>query len=72
MTTRTLTVQADQRACVPHALCIVKRTTLIGRKHVLCCLRLCSLGPDRVSSSYIIFGLFLYLLSGSAYSGQRL
>jgi hypothetical protein len=29
MTTRTLTVQADQRAYVPHALCIVKRTTLI-------------------------------------------
>jgi hypothetical protein len=27
MTTRTLTVQADQRAYVPHALCIVKRTS---------------------------------------------
>jgi hypothetical protein len=51
---------------------VQQRTTLIGRKHVPCGPRLCSLGPDRVSSSYIIFGLFLYLLSGSAYSGQRL
>jgi hypothetical protein len=53
MTTRTLTVQADQRACVPHALCIVKRTTLIlliGQKHVLCGLAY-AVGPDRGSPS---------------------
>jgi hypothetical protein len=68
MTTRTLTVQADQRAYVPHALCIVKRTTLIGQKHVLCGLAY-AVGPDRGVPPNITFGLFLCLLFGSAFSG---
>jgi hypothetical protein len=57
MTTRTLTVQADQRAYVPHALCIVKRTTLISKTCPLWP-TLMQLGSDRVSPSKYHFRAF--------------
>jgi len=65
MTTRTLTVQADQRAYVPHALCIVKGRVLLGfacQKHLSSVSPAYAVMPVPVSPSHITFVLFLCLL----------
>ena len=55
MTTRTLTVQADRRAYVPHVVCVVKIVCSVVKKTVLSGLCNTRLGRDLMTSSYIIF-----------------
>lgn len=66
MTTRTLTVQADQRAYVPHALCIVKRMSFarfcLSKTSVLCVLRLCSCAGPGESLPYHFRALSLFTI----------
>ena len=72
MTTRTLTVQADQRAYVPHALCIVKRTSFarlcLSKTSVLCVPRLCSYAGAGESLPHHVRALSLFTILKRVYS----